>query len=403
MAHFKDAGNSSAEEVYQAVTPSTAAFSPKDPKTGMPIFGPETETEARIICISSPLNRVGMFYKLFQQAMSGGPAAKTMLAIQAPTWEVNPTVPASYYRQKFHEDPVVFSTEHGAQFSDQVRAYIERPQDLMACVDADLRPKERGQPREPHQMGIDIALVGDGSAVVITHVEDDMIVLDYHEAWYAGEDWKVTNPHLGESYPTPYARRIGEVERLDFDEIGNWIVALTKRFYITDGIFDRWSGLPLEQGLHKKGLTQFKAEFFTRDQSSRMYQAHKLLMADRKIRIYNYPIPDVATDGRKNSPFINELTSLQAEQVSKNIVVVQKPNMPGARDDVSDAYVRSVWLSYQRMETHKIVRGAYAATGSVTAAKGVAVGAYQLSRARRHGGFSERTVAKNLGLRFRGR
>jgi len=410
MAHFKDQGNSSAEEVYNAVTPSTAAFSPKNQRTGLPIFGPETETEARIICISSPLNRVGMFHKLFQQAMAGGPAAHSLLAVQAPTWEVNPTVPASYYRQKYHEDPTVFATEHGAQFSDRVRGYIERKQDLTDCIDPALRPKDRGAPRAPHQMGIDIALVGDGSAIAITHVEGDTIVLDYHEVWYAGVEWKESNPHLADNYPTPYARRLGSVERLDFDELGEWISALCKRFYITDGIFDRWSGLPLEQTLHKKGLTQFKSEFFTRDQSSKMYQTHKLMMADRKIQLYDYPIPDSVHgdtggtgDNRKHSPLITEILDLEAEQVSKNIVVVQKPDRPGAHDDMSDAYVRAVWLSFQRLETHKVIRGAYAASGANVSSKSVALGAYQMSRARKHGGFSERAVPKNMGLKFRGR
>ncbi|MDA4133538.1 MAG: hypothetical protein OK454_10525, partial [Thaumarchaeota archaeon] len=143
VAHFQDKGQSSAEEIYNAVTPSTAAFSPKNLDTGMPIYGSQTDTEARIILISSPLNRTGKFFELFHLAMSKQPGSENLLAIQAPTWEINPTVPSSYYRSKFHADANVFMTEHGAQFSDRVSAWM-REEDLLVCLDDTLRPKEVG-------------------------------------------------------------------------------------------------------------------------------------------------------------------------------------------------------------------------------------------------------------------
>src|SRR5574338_388511 len=229
VAHFQDKGQSSAADIYSAVTPSTAAFSPKNPDTGMPIFGSDTPSEARIILISSPLNKTGKFYELFHLAMSKGPGSENLLAIQAPTWEINPTVPTTYYRQKFHADPAVFMTEHGAEFSDRVRGWIERAVDLLACVEEDRRPAEFGISRYPHSMGIDVGLVDDGTAVFITHVEGDQVVLDYHELWMAGVDCREPNPHLGGHFSTEYARNLANVERLDFDEIAEWIFRLSKR------------------------------------------------------------------------------------------------------------------------------------------------------------------------------
>jgi hypothetical protein len=396
VAHFQDKGQSSAEEIYNAVTPSTAAFSPKDSKTGMPIYGSQTETEARIILISSPLNRTGKFFEQFHLAMSRQPGSENLLAIQAPTWEINPTIPSSYYRGKFHADPNVFMTEHGAQFSDRVRAWIDREEDLLACVDENLRPKEIGMPRYPHNMGIDVGLINDGTSVCITHVEQDHIIMDYHELWRAGVDWRETNPHLGSNYPTEYAKRLASVERLDFDEITAWVIALSRRFFISEGLFDRWNGIPLEQALLKKGLTQFKSEFFSRDSSSKMFQAVKLLMIDRKISIYDWP----KTQGSKHSSFIKELTDLQAEQLAKNIVVVSAPDAAGYHDDMSDAFVRSVWLSSERMRSEK---HAYGNNPYPNRSPGTTTAAYQMKRARMHGGFSERVVPRNLGLRLRRR
>lgn len=393
VAHFQDKGQSSAKDIYDAVTPSTAAFSKKNDK-GLPRdeHGNPTEVESRIILISSPLGKSGKFYELFDLAMHGGEGSDRLLAIQAPTWEINPTVPSSYYKQKYHADPVVFAVEHGAQFSDQVMGWIERESDLMACVDPNLRPKERGPAKAPHQMGIDVGLVEDGTAIAITHVEGDQVILDYHEVWYAGQDWRESNPHLDGNWSVPYARNLANVERLDFDEITDWILALTKRFHITDGLFDRWNGIPLEQSLHKKGLKQFKTEFFTRDQSSKIYQSAKMFLYDQRLSLYNYPV-DPGT--RKQSPLIEELLTLQARQISKNLVLVEKPKKAGARDDLSDALIRSIWLSTEQMLHRKHVSHGSGVYRPHVAAK-VSVEHYQMNRARMHGGFTGRTVPRQL-------
>lgn len=391
MAHFQAEGQSSAKDIYDAVTPSTAAFSPKNPQDPTQPIGP---VESRIICISSPLNKAGKFYDLYHQAMAGGEASQNMLAIQAPTWEVNPTIESNYYKQKYHADPSVFMTEHGAQFSDRVRGWIEREADLVACIDPNLTPKTGGPPRFPHQMGLDVGLVGDGTAVFITHVENDRVVLDYHEYWVAGKDWRETNPHLGNNYSCPYAKSLVSVDRLDFEEIANWVIGLSTKFFISDAIFDRWNGIPLEQAFVKAGLKQFKSEFFTRDVASKIYQNAKLMMYDERLRIYDLPRGE-----NKHSPFVQELLTLQAVQASKNVVVVEAPDHAGYHDDMSDAFVRAVWLSSQKLASNHISTGHSRSAGAGLPAVPVTVGRYQLQRAKYHGGVSDRTIPRNLGLR----
>lgn len=398
VAHFQDKGGSSAREIYDAVTPSAAAFSRKDPKTGMPAVNKTTgkmaEVESRIILISSPLGKSGKFYEKFDLAMHGGEGAENILAVQAPTWEINPTVPPSYYREKYHSDPVVFMTEHGAQFSDQARGWIERKEDLLACVRPGMRPTVRARPKVPHQMGIDVGLVGDGTSAVITHEENGLIFLDYHEVWYAGEDWRESNPHLRGEFSTDYAKLLSNVERLDFDEIAEWIVSLCKRFHITKGLFDRWNGIPLEQTLHKRGYKQFEAQFFTRDMSSKIYQTAKMFLFDERLVLYDYPVPERADEEGRHSPFIRELLALQAKQISKNIVLVEAPKKKDAHDDVSDAFVRSVWLSVEAMlnqkhAAHGGMHRPYAAGGGMTPQR------YQVKRARKHGGVVRHPRARN--------
>lgn len=352
FAHFLEGdGPASAEEMYKAISPSQAAFSPKDPENPLIPIGPK---ESRMICISSPLGKSGKFYQLYEQAMSNGKGSENMLAVQAPTWEVNPTVPLQDLQQAYYADPKAFSVEFAAQFNDQVSGWIERLEDLEACIDPTHRPVLRARPRVPHQMGIDVGVVGDGTFAVITHVENGKIIVDYHEGWYAGVDWRETNPHLDGEYPTDYAKTLANVERLDFDAIAEWFKALSKRFHIRDAVFDSWQGIALEQSLHKLGLGQFKSQAFTQVDSSRIYQAAKMMMYDESLVLYDYPLPQgVSLGGNQHAPYIQELLNLRAKQVSKNIVKVEAPQKKGSHDDYSDALVRSIWLSVQYMSSEK--------------------------------------------------
>ena len=352
FAHLLDTGPASAEEIYQAVVPSAAAFSPKHPDNKQLPIGPR---ESRVICISSPLGKAGKFHSIFEQAMKGGPGSENLLAVQAPTWEVNPTVPLSDLVREYHADPKSFMVEYGAEFSDQYSGWIERKEDLQACIEPDRRPLMIARPRVPHHMGIDLGLVNDGTCVCITHVEGDKIVLDYHEIWYAKKPWRESNPHLDGKFSVDYAKRLGSLERLDFEEISKWIQTLCKRFHIHNGIFDSWNGIPLEQSLSKAGLKQFTTEYFTQDQASKMYQNAKMLMYDEKLALYDYPLPEKMDKDSNNrhSPHISEMFSLKARRLSKNIVLVEAPKAPGAHDDFSDALVRSVWLASRRLSGEK--------------------------------------------------
>lgn len=398
MAHFKDEGQSSAKQIYDAISPSKAAFSPKDPNDSMSPIGPN---EGRIICISSPLNKAGKFYDLFHTAMKGGDGGYNKLAIQAPTWEVNPTVSSDYYREKYHEDPATFQTEHGAQFSDRVRGWIEREQDLLECVRPELRPMSVGTPKYPHQLGLDIGVEsgGDGTALFITYPDDDKIVLAYHEYWQAGVDWTESNPHLGKDYSCDYARRLKEVDQLDFEEIREWVIGMTKRFHITDGLYDRWQGMSMAQEFTKKGYGHIKSEFFTRDTTSKMFQCVKMLMLDHKLVLYDHPIPGPGSQS-KHSPFISELLTLQAEQISKHIVIVGAPEQAGQHDDMSDAFVRAVWLSAEKMGSIKHV---YSNKDPSRGNVGPSLHGFQMQRARKHGVFTDRMAPRAGGRGMRGR
>jgi hypothetical protein len=324
MAHFTDNGQSSADAVYSAVVPSTTTFSPKNPLDRREATGP---LESKIIAISSPLGKQGAFYDLFTKGFAGGAIGRTRLCFQAPTWEVNTTISADAFEAEYVKDPRTFFTEFGAEFTDRTRGWLDGDADIMACVNKDLRPRSKAPPLMPHFMGIDFALVGDASAIAIGHLnEQNQIVLDVSDEIQAG---------VGD-----YASQ----ERLEFADVVDWIHGYTRRFYITEAIFDQWAGIPFEQALQARGLKQFEMVHHTQQLTSQMYQNFKDMMYDKRLQLYDWPIPD----GQEHGPLITQLLELQAEVKSKYVTLVSAPKAPGKHDDLADALVRMVWLASQK-------------------------------------------------------
>ena len=338
LAHFNDVGQSDALKIYRAVKPSLAAFSPKDKTDRRITIG---KVEGRILSISSPLGKQGFFYRKFRQGWRAGLESRNMLCIQAPTWEVNPTVEAEFLAEEYVTDPDSFFTEYGAEFTDRTKGWLQ-PAALLACVSPMLRPAHKAPVRAPHFMGIDISaglIDGDYCAVAIGHIDDTgNIILDYIERIRAGEgDYEA-------------------LERLSFDEITSWLYALSRRFYISSGLFDQWAGMPFEAALHKKGLTQCKSVFFTKPLTSQVFANFKTPMYEKNLVLFDFPkVVDV--QGEMHSPYIAELMELQAETHSKYLITVEAPNTPDKFDDYSDAIVRMVWEATQHMGKRKYIAG----------------------------------------------
>lgn len=357
VAFFNPSGQASAHEVYQALSPSLAQFSPKDPNDASK---PLADSEGRMILISSPDAKQGLFYEQYEMALSGGAGSKDLLMIQAPTWEVNPTIPRSYFEKEYEKDPIIFTTEFGAEFTDKVRSWIERDEDLMQCVNPEHKPFLRGRPRDRHFLGFDLAPKGDRTALVLTRLHEGKIQLAYHELWQAKTDWYDINPHLEEPI-IPYARDLGTTEVIDYEALAEWIEELSKRFYIVEGVYDSYEGIGFEQVLQKRPLSQIKMENFTSTKTSEMFQAFKMLMYNEQLELYDYMLSDLDHDIERQgyAPYIQELLELEGTRRGKKLTIVEAPQVRGKYDDFADALVRSVWLALDRLAKTKSAGGLY--------------------------------------------
>ena len=320
QAHFVDENaesNKSDIAVYEAITPSVATF----------------KGDGKIINISSPLNKSGMLWDLYNKSLTGD---SNLLMIQAPSWEINNTLDSTYLKGRYHNNPITYECEFGGNFSDRVSSWMPEEY-LRRIIVPDLKEKTAGTARIPHFMGLDIGFKEDGTSIAVSHivtVKDEetgdninKIEIDYVDSRSAGIH--------------PYEK----LEVLDFELLADWIAEICNKFFIVKGMVDQHNGMLVTQNLAKRGLHQFELAYHTRQFNSDLYQNFMMLCIDKKLRLYNNKTAEY-----NDSDLIQELLRLQVVQHSKNVISVESPKLKGQHDDRSDALMRSVWLATEALK-----------------------------------------------------
>jgi len=324
MAHFFEgegslASDKSDKAVYESATPSVAKFN-----------SPDGEPHGKVICISSPNDRSGKFFEIYQRSMEKD--CTDWLMIQAPTWEVDYTLSPKYLRNKYIENPVSYNSEFGAEFSDRVTAWIDNEQVLRLNIIPGLKFKKMSYERLPHFLGIDVGLKNDGTAIAITHIvrkEVDGMIKDFIEL---------------DALASRYAKDEGR-EFFHPEEMAAWIAEWTEKFFIVKGIMDQYYGLSMLPVLHEKGHKQIKIVNVTRDFNSRIYQNLMTKMLNASLRIVEGEERIVDGKKTKDISLVTEMLRLKATKHSKYLISVSAPEIKGVHDDESDAYARSVYLA----------------------------------------------------------
>jgi hypothetical protein len=82
--------------------------------------GQATVPEARLIKISTPYMRAGVLWDDYQKRHQ----FQDTLVWTAPTWVMNPSIPQSFYDREREKDPIAFAREYGAEFSEDLQAFL---------------------------------------------------------------------------------------------------------------------------------------------------------------------------------------------------------------------------------------------------------------------------------------
>lgn len=328
--------------IYAAITPSIAKFK-----------NPDGTPAGRVIMISSPADRSGLFYEEYERSFN--PTMSDLLMFQIPTWEMDPTMSSQFLRAEYFKNPVLFNCEYGANFSDRLAGWIDDAELVRNAVVPGLRYKERSLERVPHFVGVDIGLKNDGTAVVVGHLESEldssgqsrtMIQIDLAQIRYAKDE--------GKEYFKP-------------EEMADWISEITGRFYVVKGLMDQYYGMAIIPELEKRNVNQYESRKFNDTLNSEIYQNLLTKFVSGVMRLpEGDPDPNKPSE-RKDSELVAELLTLQATQKSKYVIRVSAPERDGSHDDLSDALARCVLVATEYMDKgYSVKHSAKVGTHSVS-------------------------------------
>lgn len=309
-------GRFSDEQVYKALTPSTAGFS----------------GDGKKIILSSPFAKSGYFYKLYEDSFR---EEENTLMFKMYSCLLNPVnIASADLKAARRRDRVSFMCEYGGEFSDTITSWIEDPEEFNKCITLSTGPS-KGKYETAYYWGLDLGFKNDGSALAIVHKEDDRTIhLDRAEVWFSGSSdvWEY------EDSIYKNCNQFAHSEFLKMSDILNEIKELNRWFPCKKGIFDQHPGYALLELLSNVGLKQFELQHFSDSKNHEVYQITKRLYSEKLLALWDHPV------------LVPELLSLQAEFKSKAKIEVTAPSKRGCHDDISDAFVRACWLCYKDLE-----------------------------------------------------
>ena len=338
VAYFfkEEAGKGTSDKsdvsIYNAIKPSMAMFT-----------NPDRTPAGKILLLSSPAEKNGLLFDEYERSFDPERGAD-ILMIKLPSWEMNPLISPMFLKSEYNKGPTMYDCEYGSNFSDRLSGWIDDENIVKNCVDPGLLMKERSILRAPHFMGVDVALKGDGTAVVIVHVEEEVqdgnkvpvIVIDYAEVRYASKE----KERVGDT--TPYFTP---------DEIGKWIMSFTNKFHVVKGVLDQNYAMAFMPMFENAGIRVFEVRTVNEAVNSENYQNLMMKMMVKGIKFPGSGNLD-ANGKTVDSELVKELLSLQVQHKSKSMIKVFVP--PGrGHDDLSDALVGAVKLASEYMEGGK--------------------------------------------------
>jgi hypothetical protein len=238
LAYFGEGGGAKGgDKVFNDLVPNTKAFK-----------HPGGEAAGKVVEISAPSGKSGVFYSNFKNAFLGSEASKGSLAFQFPSWIVNSIF--NYeddFAPEYQKNEAEAKMRYGAEFSGSSSTTFFPPDYVDACIDYSMIQAEQGARAIKYYMHIDPALTNHNYAIVVLHQErflnkmtgewDRRVIIDHVKKW------------------TP------EKEEIQISMVERYIESLCKRFNIVSMTFDAFNSASSIQKFARKGLPAKRTAF----------------------------------------------------------------------------------------------------------------------------------------------
>lgn len=320
IAHFVDnTGNRSGDVIYEALTPSVATFG----------------LDGKIVCISSPYTKNGIFYDLFLDSRgrsSDDPGDQNKRMFQLPTWEMNDTIRFDFLESEKRRNPESFPTEFGAQFSSTILGFFKYPEKVDEAVK---RESESAVPNKKysHYIAVDPSSSMNGYALAMVHVEyknvikkDGPVETKAIEAVIILDRWKVWNLSDPEFAGLDY---------IDEAVIEDYINGLFSRFVIAKIVYDQFESTAAVMKFKKLGYNAAKTPF-SRVYNMKIFGKLRSLFYEDRIELFPH------------EQGIAELKALQERRVGKREFVVEAPKQGEVTtDDLTDVLANASYVALE--------------------------------------------------------
>ncbi|MDD5650226.1 MAG: hypothetical protein PHF86_07420 [Candidatus Nanoarchaeia archaeon] len=317
IAHFIDnEGNRSGDQIYEALTPSIATFG----------------LDGKIICISSPYIKAGIFYDLYLDAIGrdGEEPDENKVMFQIPTWEMNESITFEYLETEKKRNPESFDSEFGAEFSSVVSGFFKYPERIDLCI---LRDEETQVPLSnlAHYIAVDPSANQNGYALAMVHVEQrekirlengkekrekkHIVVLDR---------WKVWSLKDPEFFGMPY---------IDEEVIHEYMNTLFQKFRVVKVAFDQFDSTSFVMKLRKKHVDAIKTPF-SRHYNTKIFKNLRDIIYDERLDLFY------------EEKGLKELKNLQEKRVGKKQFLVEAPTQGEiTTDDMCDVLANACYIA----------------------------------------------------------
>lgn len=334
FAHFiNSSGRQSGDEAYRALTPSVKQFG----------------EHGRIVLLSDPKGRDGKFWKLFEMSQdreqdengedkldeNGNyiPAHDEVLALQVPTWRMNPNPKLAkkvLEREEKSKDPLAFASTWGARFlgEEGIRYFDERK--ITNCIDFSLGPTKQPNPKYTYHIHLDPATTSHNYALVMTHA-----------ATYINEFQHVKRRVFVDlvKFWTPSEQ--GPVDIMDVEKT---VRALCRRFKVGSVTFDQWNSAQTIQRLRASGINAKETKFTTTYIAS-IYGELKSLINMEDLVLYPH------------RQLVGELKHLKYKILRSGFQRFFDPESEFPSDDCSDALAGSAYMALNHQVRKPLPRG----------------------------------------------
>ncbi len=303
------AGSSGGESIYRTLAPATSTYVRKE--TYIDPYGKEKIKDiydGKIICISSPRGKEGVFYELYRRS----PEVPHRVMCKLPTWIVNPNQTQELLRQKFSNmTEEEFMMEFGAEFSGTAGQTFFTRDMVEKSFAYNCKLKDHGEPGFSYFCHLDPATSSHNYALCVCHKEsflnkdtnkmDFKVVVDHIKYWQPSEGKPILN-----------------------EEVDNYIIMISRRFNFELVTFDQWNSQHSIDHLKKHSVPAKMTRFTKR---------YKIIIYDN--------LYDLASAGRLQIPahelLKDEMLYLQRRYTPTGYRVFAKKDGLVKTDDVVDA------------------------------------------------------------------